>query len=186
MPRSIARDANACRIAWNDTPSARPSSQHRRNLVPARVGRAQRSGGLRRSTFSKPRPLPAHVQLARAKIRRQRRLRNCLVKRRRDRGISSAERKDSRRSSHSCSKEIAAMRKLPLFLALALAVPSLALAAKPPALGNSQGSHGKAPQVMYVLKGTLTAFTAAAGATNGSVSLLVNSANHHGASLKGQ
>ena len=78
------------------------------------------------------------------------------------------------------------MRKLPLFLALALAVPSLALAAKPPAPGNSQGSQGKAPQVMYVLKGTLTAYTAAAGATNGSVSLLVKSANHHGASLKGQ
>ena len=75
------------------------------------------------------------------------------------------------------------MRKLPLFLALALAVPSLALAAKPPAPSNSQG---KAPQVMYVLKGTLTAYTAAAGATNGSVSLLVKSANHHGASLKGQ
>ncbi len=78
------------------------------------------------------------------------------------------------------------MRKLPLFLALALAVPSLALAAKPPAPGNSQGSHGKAPQVMYILKGTLTAYTAAAGTTNGSVSLLVKSANHHGASLKGQ
>ena len=75
------------------------------------------------------------------------------------------------------------MRKLPVLLALALAVPTAALAAKPPAPGNSQG---KAPQVMYVLKGTLTAYTAAAGATNGSVSLLVKSANHHGASLKGQ
>ncbi len=78
------------------------------------------------------------------------------------------------------------MRKLPVLLAVALAVPSLALAAKPPAPGNSQASHGKAPQVMYVLKGTLTAYTAAAGTTNGSVSLLVKSANHHGASLKGQ
>ena len=76
------------------------------------------------------------------------------------------------------------MRKLPLFLALALAVPSLAFAAKPPAKPQS---HGKgSPQVMYVLKGTLTAFTAASGTTNGSVSLLVKSANHHGASLKGQ
>ena len=78
------------------------------------------------------------------------------------------------------------MRKLPVFLALALAVPSLALAAQPPAAGNSQDSHGKAPQVMYVLKGTLTAYAAASGATNGSVSLLVKSTNHHGASLKGQ
>ena len=78
------------------------------------------------------------------------------------------------------------MRKLPVFLALALAVPSLALAAKPPAPGNSQNSHGKAPQVMYVLKGTLTAYTAANGATNGSLSILVKAANHHGASLKTQ
>lgn len=77
------------------------------------------------------------------------------------------------------------MRKLPLVLALALAVPSLAFAAKPPAKPDQ--SNGKAsPKVMYVLKGTLTAFTAANGTTNGSVSLLVKSANHHGASLKGQ
>jgi hypothetical protein len=78
------------------------------------------------------------------------------------------------------------MRKLPLFLALALAVPSLALAAKPPAPGQSQQSHGKAPQVMYVLKGTLSVYTAANGATNGSVSVLVKSANRHGTSLKTQ
>src|SRR5216684_1978751 len=78
------------------------------------------------------------------------------------------------------------MRKLLVFLALTLAIPAVALAAKPPVPGSSQASHGKAPQVMYVLKGTLTAYTAAAGATNGSVSLLVKSANHHGASLKGQ
>lgn len=71
------------------------------------------------------------------------------------------------------------MRKLLVFLALALAVPSLALAAKPPA-------PGKTPQVMYVLKGTLTAYTPANGATNGSVSILVKAANHHGASLKAQ
>jgi hypothetical protein len=48
------------------------------------------------------------------------------------------------------------MKKVVLLAALALAVPSLALAAKPPAPGNSQGSHGKAaPKVMYVLKGRL-------------------------------
>ena len=77
------------------------------------------------------------------------------------------------------------MRKIPLFLALALAVPSLAFAAKPPA--KPQQANGKGtPQVMYVLKGTITAFTAASGTTNGSVSLLVKSANHHGVSLKGQ
>jgi hypothetical protein len=78
------------------------------------------------------------------------------------------------------------MRKLLVFLALALAVPTVALAGKPTAPDNSLASHGKAPQVMYVLRGTLTAYIAANGATNGSVSLLVKSANHHGASLKGQ
>jgi hypothetical protein len=79
------------------------------------------------------------------------------------------------------------MKKVVALAALALAVPSLALAAKPPAPGNSQNSHGKAaPKVMYVLRGTITAYTAASGTTNGSVSLLVNSANHHGATLKSQ
>ena len=79
------------------------------------------------------------------------------------------------------------MRKLLVFLVVALAVPSLALAGKPTNPGQSQQSHGKGtPQVMYVLKGTLTAFTAASGTTNGSVSLLVKRANHHGVSLKGQ
>lgn len=86
------------------------------------------------------------------------------------------------------------MRKFILLAVVALALPSLALAAKPASPGKSQEPHGNAaqsqskaaPKVMYVLKGTLTAFTAANGQTNGSVSLLVKSANHHGASLKGQ
>lgn len=37
---------------------------------------------------------------------------------------------------------------------------------------------------MYILKGTLTAYTAANGTTNGSVTILVKSSNRHGASLK--
>jgi hypothetical protein len=81
------------------------------------------------------------------------------------------------------------MRRLMVVVALALLIPSLAVAAggKPAVSGKSQDSHGKAaPKVMYVLKGTLTAFTAASGATNGTVSILVKSANHHGASLKTQ
>ena len=79
------------------------------------------------------------------------------------------------------------MRKLILLAVVVLALPTLALAAKPASPGKSQEPHGKAaatPKVMYVLKGTLTAFMAANGTTNGSVSLLVKSANHHGASLK--
>ena len=86
------------------------------------------------------------------------------------------------------------MRKFLLLVVVALALPSLALADKPASPGKSQDPHGNAaaaqshskaaPKVMYVLKGTLTAFVAASGQTNGSVSLLVKSANHHGASLK--
>ena len=78
-------------------------------------------------------------------------------------------------------------RQLIAGVALALAVPSLALAAKPPSPGLSQGIHGKsAPQVMYVLRGTLEAYAAANGNTSGTVSILVTSSNHHGASLKGK
>jgi hypothetical protein len=78
-------------------------------------------------------------------------------------------------------------RQLIAGVVLALAVPSVALAAKPPSPGNSQGTHGKsAPQVMYVLRGTLVAWSPANGITNGSVSILIKSSNHHGASLKGQ
>ena len=78
------------------------------------------------------------------------------------------------------------MHKLLVLVVVALAVPSLALAGKPASPGQSQQPHGKgAPQVMYVLKGTLTAFTAATATTDGSVSLLVKKANHHGGSLKG-
>jgi hypothetical protein len=78
-------------------------------------------------------------------------------------------------------------RQLIAAAVLALAVPSMALAAKPPSPGNSQATHGKsAPQVMYVLRGTLTAWTPANGVTNGLVTILVKSSNHHGASLKGK
>ena len=76
------------------------------------------------------------------------------------------------------------MRKLLASIVVALAVPAVALATKPPAPG-SQGNHSKAaPKVLYILKGSLTAYTAANGATNGSVSILVKHANRHGAALK--
>jgi hypothetical protein len=70
------------------------------------------------------------------------------------------------------------MRKFFVLAALALAVPSLALAAKPPSPGNSQGPHGKsAPKVMYVLKGTLTALSSS------SVTITVAHTNHHAKTL---
>lgn len=77
--------------------------------------------------------------------------------------------------------------KLIAGLVLALVLPSLALAAKPPTPGHSHASHGKAaPKVMYVLKGAISSYTAAAGASNGSITILVKRANHHGAALKEQ
>jgi hypothetical protein len=76
------------------------------------------------------------------------------------------------------------VRKLLASVVVALAVPAVALATKPPA-PNTQGNHSKAaPKVLYILKGTLTKYTAADGSTNGSVEILVNRANRHGAALK--
>ena len=75
------------------------------------------------------------------------------------------------------------MKKLLALVVLALALPSLALAAKPPA----PGSNGKGtPKVLYILKGTLTAYTAANGTTDGTVSIKVSSSNLGRAALKGQ
>jgi hypothetical protein len=74
------------------------------------------------------------------------------------------------------------MRKLLVVLAAALLVPSLALAKGKPADPGSQSKA--APKVMYVLRGTLTAYAPANGATNGSVTITVKSSNRHGASLK--
>jgi hypothetical protein len=77
------------------------------------------------------------------------------------------------------------MRKLMIALvSAALLVPTVAFAKGKP---SDPGSQGKAaPKVMYVLRGTLTAYTPANGTTNGSVTIMVTGANHHGASLKGK
>lgn len=85
------------------------------------------------------------------------------------------------------------MRKVLVILAAALLVPSLAFAHGKPSDPGKPSSPGKsataganaAPKVMYVLRGTLTAYTAANGSMNGSVTIMVKGANHHGASLVG-
>ena len=83
------------------------------------------------------------------------------------------------------------MRKLVVLLVVALvAVPGAALAAKPPkpetVVKDDRGSHGKRPKtVMFVLRGKLSKFTAAQGETNGSISIEVRRANHHGKALRG-
>ena len=75
------------------------------------------------------------------------------------------------------------MKKIIIFLVAAVALPtSVALAAKPshPAKGGKSN-----PMVMYVLKGTLTSYTAATADQDGSVTIDVSHSNFH-SSLKGQ
>lgn len=68
-----------------------------------------------------------------------------------------------------------------------MAVPAVAIAKGPPSGKGSGGTHGKsAPKVMYVLKGTLSGYTAANGSTNGSITIAVSHSNRHGQALKGQ
>jgi hypothetical protein len=75
------------------------------------------------------------------------------------------------------------MKKTLVFLAVALAIPTSVALAK-----GTPGAHGKSsPKVMYVLKGTLSNYTAATSDTvDGSISITVNHSNYHGRALKGQ
>ena len=94
------------------------------------------------------------------------------------------------------------IHKVAIVAAFALAVlPAAALAAKPshpatPANSHANASsttsssseansHANTAKVMFVLRGTLTAYTAASGSTNGSVSITVKSSNFESSSLKG-
>jgi hypothetical protein len=75
------------------------------------------------------------------------------------------------------------MKKVLPFLIAALMIPGVAFAKAP-----TKGTHtnkGKA-KVQYVLKGTLSAYTAASSTTNGSITIMVTSSNRHGRALKGQ
>jgi hypothetical protein len=73
------------------------------------------------------------------------------------------------------------MKKAIVFLAVALVIPtSVAVAKGNPTRGKSN------PMVMYVLKGTLSGYTAATSTTDGQVSITVKHANYHGRALKDQ
>jgi hypothetical protein len=73
------------------------------------------------------------------------------------------------------------MKKAIVFLVVALALPTSI------ALAKSPGTHGKSnPRVMYVLKGTLSSYTAATATTDGSISITVKHSNYHGRALKDQ
>jgi hypothetical protein len=69
------------------------------------------------------------------------------------------------------------------FVVLALAIPTVALAAKP----TKPTNHSKAaPKVTYILKGTLSTFGAASSTANGSVTINVTHSNFHAHALVGQ
>lgn len=73
------------------------------------------------------------------------------------------------------------MKKAIVFLAVALLIPTSVAVAK------SNPTHGKSnPMVMYVLKGTLSGYTAADATTDGQISITVNHSNYHGRALNGQ
>ena len=80
------------------------------------------------------------------------------------------------------------MRKVMLVAALAvLVVPAAAVAAKPPHPSHpSTSTNAATPTVSYILSGTINAYTAANGATNGSVQITVSGSNLHAKTLKGQ
>jgi len=73
------------------------------------------------------------------------------------------------------------MKKALILIFAALMIPSVALAAKPSHPGKP------APQVTYVLKGTLSNYMAYDSVTpaNGSITIVVKRAMPHGKSLKG-
>lgn len=72
------------------------------------------------------------------------------------------------------------LRKTLALVVVALAIPAVALAAKP-ATHTSQSKA--APKVMYVLKGTLWNYAAASSTAAGSVTINVTHSNYHGRAL---
>jgi hypothetical protein len=74
-------------------------------------------------------------------------------------------------------------RKTLVLLLVALAIPGVALAAKP--TSKPTNNSKAAPKVMYVLKGPLSGFTAATSTADGSITIHVNHSNYHARALKG-
>jgi len=73
------------------------------------------------------------------------------------------------------------MKKAIVLVVVALAIPTSVAFAKGP------GTHGKSnPRVMYVLKGTLSSYTAATATTDGQISITVKHSNYHARALRGQ
>lgn len=75
------------------------------------------------------------------------------------------------------------MKKVIVFLVAALALPTSVAFAKP----SHPPKGGKsAPKVQYILKGTLSAYTAATTSTTGQITIDVKHSNYHGRALKNQ
>jgi hypothetical protein len=73
------------------------------------------------------------------------------------------------------------MKKAIVLLVVALAIPTSVALAKGP-----NGTHGKSnPKVMYVLKGTLSNYTAATSGSDGQISITVKQSNYHARALRG-
>ena len=73
-------------------------------------------------------------------------------------------------------------RKILALTVLALAIPAAALAAKPQHPNKPGASKAK---VTYVLKGTLSNYTAVSSTAAGSITIHVAHSNRHGRALKG-
>jgi len=76
------------------------------------------------------------------------------------------------------------MRKLIVLLVVAVAIPTSVAVAK----GKPTSPGKSAPKVQYILKGTLSGYTAfdSSTSTNGSITILVTRSNRHGKALVGQ
>ena len=74
-------------------------------------------------------------------------------------------------------------RKTLVLVALALAITCVTFATTAQA---SKGRSKAAPKVTYILKGTLSNFTAASTTANGSVTINVTHSNYHARALVGQ
>jgi hypothetical protein len=74
------------------------------------------------------------------------------------------------------------MKKAIVLLVVALAIPTSVAFAK-----SAPGTHGKShPRVMYILKGTLSSYTAATTTQDGSISITVKHSNYHARALRNQ
>lgn len=79
------------------------------------------------------------------------------------------------------------MKRALIIAVAALMIPGVALAKGGPGNHGHGNKGGKsAPKVSYILKGTLSGYSAATDTTPGSITIAVTHSNHHGHALNGQ